>query len=290
MNGKIIKGIGGFYYIKTDEGLIECKARGKFRHKDIKPMVGDDVTIKIENGKGVIEEIHKRTSELIRPTVANVSLAFIVFAVKNPDINFDLLNKFLILCEYNNIEVVVCLNKVDLVSEEEREEIKKRINDIGYEVLYINAKEGIGIERLKERIQGNITVLCGPSGAGKSTLINKLADKEHMETGSVSVKLGRGKHTTRHSELIEIEDGYIVDTPGFSTLEIKDLMDKNDLKYCFPEFTEYNDKCKYRGCLHYKEPKCVLKEAVEEGKVNKYRYDFYVKSLEEIMKEEKNKW
>ena len=290
MNGKIIKGIGGFYYIKTDEGLIECKARGKFRHKDIKPMVGDDVTIKIENGKGVIEEIHKRTSELIRPTVANVSLAFIVFAVKNPDINFDLLNKFLILCEYNNIEVVVCLNKVDLVSEEERDEIKKRINDIGYEVLYINAKEGVGIERLKERIQGNITVLCGPSGAGKSTLINQLADKEHMETGSVSVKLGRGKHTTRHSELIEIEDGYIVDTPGFSTLEIKDLMDKNDLKYCFPEFTEYNDKCKYRGCLHYKEPKCVLKEAVEEGKVNKYRYDFYVKSLEEIMKEEKNKW
>ncbi|HCW53204.1 MAG TPA: ribosome small subunit-dependent GTPase A [Clostridium sp.] len=290
MNGKIIKGIGGFYYIKTEEGLIECKARGKFRHKDIKPMVGDDVTIKIENGKGVIEDIHKRTSELIRPTVANVSLAFIVFAVKNPDINFDLLNKFLILCEYNNIEVVVCLNKVDLVSEDEREEIKKRINDIGYEVLYINAKEGIGIERLKERIQGNITVLCGPSGAGKSTLINKLADKEHMETGSVSVKLGRGKHTTRHSELIEIEDGYIVDTPGFSTLEIKDLMDKNDLKYCFPEFTEYNDKCKYRGCLHYKEPKCVLKEAIEEGKVNKYRYDFYVKSLEEIMKEEKNKW
>ncbi|MBE6063189.1 MAG: ribosome small subunit-dependent GTPase A [Clostridium butyricum] len=290
MNGKIIKGIGGLYSIKTEQGLIECKARGKFRHKGIKPMVGDDVTIKIENGKGVIEEIHKRTSELIRPTVANVSLAFIVFAVKNPDINFDLLNKFLILCESNNIEVVVCLNKIDLVSEEEREEIKKRINDIGYEVLYINAKEGIGIERLKQKIQGNTTVLCGPSGVGKSTLINKLADKEHMETGSVSVKLGRGKHTTRHSELIDIENGYIVDTPGFSTLEIKDLKDKNDLKYCFPEFTEYNDKCKYRGCLHYKEPKCVLKEAVEEGKINKYRYDFYVKSLEEIMKEEKNKW
>lgn len=290
MNGKIIKGIGGFYYIKTSEGLIECKARGKFRHKDIKPMVGDNVTIKIENGKGVIEEIQKRTSELIRPTVANVSLAFIVFAVKNPDINFDLLNKFLVLCEYNNIEVIVCLNKIDLVSEEEREEIKKRINDIGYEVLFINAKQGIGIERLKEKIEGNITVFCGPSGAGKSTLINKLADKEHMETGNVSVKLGRGKHTTRHSELIEVADGYIVDTPGFSTLEIKDLMDKDSLKYCFPEFTEYNDNCKYRGCLHYKEPKCALKDAVEEGKVNKYRYDFYIKSLEEIMEEEKNKW
>ncbi|EDT73320.1 ribosome small subunit-dependent GTPase A [Clostridium butyricum] len=290
MNGKIIKGIGGFYYIKTEEGLIECKARGKFRHKDIKPMVGDNVTIQIENGKGVIEEIHKRTSELVRPTVANVSLAFIVFAVKNPDINFDLLNKFLVLCEYNNIEVIVCLNKIDLVSEEEREEIKKRINDIGYEVLFINAKQGIGIERLKEKMNGNVTVFCGPSGAGKSTLINQLADKEHMQTGNVSEKLGRGKHTTRHSELIEVAQGYIVDTPGFSTLEIKDLMDKNSLKYCFPEFSEYNDNCKYRGCLHYKEPKCALKDAVEDGKVNKYRYDFYVKSLEEIMEEEKNKW
>ena len=290
MNGKIIKGIGGFYYIKTEEGLIECKARGKFRHKDIKPMVGDNVTIKIENGKGVIEEIHKRTSELVRPTVANVSLAFIVFAVKNPDINFDLLNKFLVLCEYNNIEVIVCLNKIDLVSEEEREEIKKRINDIGYEVLFINAKQGIGLERLKEKIEGNVTVLCGPSGAGKSTLINKLADKEHMETGKVSEKLGRGKHTTRHSELIEVANGYIVDTPGFSTLEIKDLMDKNSLKYCFPEFSEYNDNCKYRGCLHNKEPKCALKDAVEEGKVNRYRYNFYIKSLEEIIEEEKNKW
>ena len=290
MEGKIIKGIGGFYYIKTQEGLIECKARGKFRHKDLKPMVGDNVTIQIENGKGVIEEIHKRTSELVRPTVANVSLAFIVFAVKNPDINFDLLNKFLVLCEYNNIEVMVCLNKIDLVSEEEREEIKKRINDIGYEVLFINAKQGIGIERLKEKMNGNVTVFCGPSGAGKSTLINQLADKEHMQTGNVSEKLGRGKHTTRHSELIEVAHGYIVDTPGFSTLEIKDLMDKNSLKYCFPEFSEYNDNCKYRGCLHYKEPKCALKDAVEEGKVNKYRYDFYIKSLEEIMEEEKNKW
>ncbi len=290
MNGKIIKGIGGFYYIKTDEGLIECKARGKFRHKDIKPMVGDNVTIKIENGKGVIEEIHKRKSELLRPTVANVSLAFIVFAVKNPDINFDLLNKFLILCEYNSIDVVVCLNKVDLVSEDEKLEIKKKINDIGYEVLFINAKKGIGIEKLENKLKGNTTVLCGPSGAGKSTLINKLANKEHMETGKVSEKLGRGKHTTRHSELIDVGDGYIVDTPGFSTLEIKDLMDKDELKYCFPEFIEYNDKCKYRGCLHYKEPKCIVKQSVEEGKVNKYRYEFYIRTLEQIIEEEKNKW
>ena len=290
MNGKIIKGIGGFYYIKTEKGIIECKARGKFRHKDIKPMVGDNVQIAIEKGKGVIEDIEDRTSKLIRPAVANVSLAFIVFAIKNPDINFDLLNKFLVLCEYNNIDVIVCLNKVDLVTEEEREEVKKRITDIGYEVLFINAKEKLGIEILKEKIKGNITVLCGPSGAGKSTLINALVERDHMETGNVSEKLGRGKHTTRHSELIEVHDGYIVDTPGFSTLEIKDLMDRDSLKYSFPEFEEYNEKCKFRGCLHNKEPKCAVKNAVEEGKINKFRYDFYVKSLLEIIEEEKRKW
>lgn len=282
MEGKIIKGIGGFYYIKTEEGIIECKARGKFRHKDMKPMVGDNVTIKVEKGKGVIEEIHERTSELIRPTVSNVTLAFVVFAIKSPDLNFDLLNRFLILCESNNIEAIVCLNKVDLVSEEEREEVKKKITDIGYEVLFINAKEGVGIERLEQKIKGNTTVFCGPSGAGKSTLINRLSQREHMETGDVSKKLGRGKHTTRHSELIDVQDGYIVDTPGFSTLEVT-FIEKDDLKYCFPEFEEYNNKCKFRGCSHYKEPNCAVKNAVEEGKINKVRYDFYIKTLQEIM-------
>lgn len=282
MEGKIIKGIGGFYYIKTAEGIIECKARGKFRHKEMKPMVGDDVTIKVEKGKGVIEHIHERSSELIRPTVSNVTLAFVVFAIKNPDLNFDLLNRFLILCESNNIEAVVCLNKVDLVSEEEREEIKNKITDIGYEVLFINAKEGIGVEDLREKMEGNVTVLCGPSGAGKSTLINTLIEKEHMATGNVSNKIGRGRHTTRHSELIEIADGYIVDTPGFSTLDIN-FIEKEDLKYCFPEFEDLNNQCKFRGCMHYKEPNCAIKEAVEEGKINKYRYEFYVRTLEEIL-------
>lgn len=289
MEGKIIKGIGGFYYIKTEEGIIECKARGKFRHKDMKPMVGDNVTIKVEKGKGVIEEIHKRTSELIRPTVSNVTLAFVVFAIKSPDLNFDLLNRFLILCESNNIEAIVCLNKVDLVSEEEREEVKKKITDIGYEVLFINAKEGLGIEALRERMNGNVTVLCGPSGAGKSTLINKLVDREHMETGIVSDKIGRGKHTTRHSELIEIDNGYIVDTPGFSTLDVT-FIEKEKLKYYFPDFDEYNDTCKFRGCVHYKEPGCSLKQAVEEGKINKHRYEFYIRTLEEIIEGGKYKW
>lgn len=282
MKGKIIKGIGGFYYIKTEEGIIECKARGKFRHRDMKPMVGDDVEITFEGSKGVIENIYDRSSELIRPTVANVTQAFVVFSIKNPDINFDLLNRFLVLCEHNNIHAIVCLNKVDLVNYEEKEEIKDKINAIGYDVLYINAKNGIGVETLREKIKNNVTVLCGPSGAGKSTLINTLKESYHMETGEVSEKIGRGRHTTRHSELIDVQDGYIVDTPGFSTLEVN-FIEKEDLRYSFPEFEEYNNLCKFRGCLHYKEPNCAVKKAVEEGKINKYRYDFYIRTLEEKM-------
>ena len=282
MEGIIIKGIGGFYYIKTDEGIIECKARGKFRYNSLKPMVGDRVTIKVENGKGIIEDIHERSSELIRPTVANVTQAFVVFAIKNPDINLDLLNRFLTLCEYNDIHAVVCLNKEDLCTEEEKENLKELINDIGYEVLFINAKEGKGFDALKERLEHNITVLCGPSGAGKSTLLNSFIDREHMETGSVSEKIGRGKHTTRHSELIDVDNGYLVDTPGFTTLDVT-FIDRDSLKYCFPEFNDYNNLCKFNGCNHYKEPKCAVKEAVEEGKINKLRYDFYIKTLEEII-------
>lgn len=289
MEGKIIKGIGGFYYVKTKEEVIECKARGKFRHKDMKPMVGDNVIINVSNGKGVIEDILERSSELIRPTVANVTQAFVVFAIKNPDINFDLLNRFLILCEHNNIKSIVCLNKEDLATNEEKEEVKKKINDIGYDVLFINAKKAIGIELLKERLESEVTVLCGPSGAGKSTLINTLIDRSHMETGAVSDKIGRGKHTTRHSELIEIENGYLVDSPGFSNIDIS-FIDKDELRYCFPEFEEYNHNCKFRGCLHNKEPQCAVKAAVEEGEINEYRYSFYIRILEELLDGRKNKW
>lgn len=289
MQGTIIKGIGGFYYIKTEDDIIECKARGIFRHNDMKPMVGDKVRITVEKGKGVIEEIFERSSELIRPTVANVSQAFVVFAIKNPDINFDLLNRFLVLCESNDIHATICLNKVDLCTEEELEEAKKKINDIGYEVLFINAKGSERIEVLEERLKDNVTVLCGPSGAGKSTLLNALIGRNHMETGDVSKKIGRGKHTTRHSELIEIQGGFLVDTPGFSTLDME-FMDKEDLKHCFPEFREYNDECRFRGCSHYKEPNCAIKNALEEGKINPQRYEFYVRTLEEIINRRTNKW
>lgn len=288
MNGKIIKGIGGFYYIKTDKGIIECKARGKFRYKDMKPMVGDNVIIKIENGKGVIEEILERSSSLKRPTVANVTLALVVFAIKNPDIQYDLLYKFLILCESNNIKAVVCINKIDLATESELENLRQKINGIGYEVLFINAKQWANSDIIREKLSGNTTVLCGPSGVGKSTIINTLIDREHMATGSVSEKIGRGKHTTRHSELIEVENGYIVDTPGFSTLDIS-FLDKDNLKMAFPDFEELNYGCKFRGCIHHKEPGCAVKEAVNEGRINKSRYEFYIRTLEQILSERKYK-
>lgn len=288
MQGTIIKGIGGFYYVKADEEIFECKARGKFRFNELTPMVGDRVDIKLEKGKGVIEKIHPRTSELFRPTVANVTQAYVVFAAKNPDINMDLLNKFLLLCEYNNIKAIVCLNKIDLCTKEEFDNFKNILNNIGYEVIPIKAKEGIGIDELEERLKDNVTVLCGPSGAGKSTLINAFIGKEHMETGEISKKLGRGKHTTRHSELIDIEDGFLVDTPGFSNLDVT-FIEEDQLQHCFPDFNEFIGYCKFSSCIHNKEPQCSIKKAVEEGKISEMRYDFYLKTLEEIMGGKK-KW
>ncbi|MBU5590867.1 ribosome small subunit-dependent GTPase A [Clostridium sp. MSJ-4] len=289
MKGIIIKGIGGFYYIKTQEGVVECKARGKFRFNELTPIVGDKVEITVKNGKGVIEEIKERSSELIRPMVANVSQAFIVFAIKNPDLNLELLNRFILLCEYNNIKSVICINKIDLCSEDQYNQIKNTMNNLGYEVLFINAKEEKGLELLKERLKDNVTVLCGPSGVGKSTILNSLSENHKMETGEVSEKIGRGKHTTRHSELIQLEEGFLVDTPGFSTLDIN-FISKEELQYCFPDFEAYLSKCKFNSCLHYKEPGCKIKEAVDSGNISKFRYDFYTKTLEEIMEGRKKKW
>lgn len=290
MQGIITKGIGGFYYIKTEDGLYECKARGKFRLDELTPMVGDKVEIKIDNNsKGTIEKIFERKNKLIRPAVANISQAIIVFAFKNPNINLDLLNKFLLKCEYNEIKAVVAFNKVDLVDNPDKEEVVDIVKSAGYEVIYLNAKEGIGIEKIKEKLKGNLNVLCGPSGAGKSTIINKLVGKDVMQTGQISEKLKRGKHTTRHSELIEVENGFLVDTPGFSSLTIDDI-EKEEVQFLFPEFIDYINRCKFTGCLHYKEPSCALKNALEQGKIHKKRYEFYIQIIEEKLRGKSNKW
>ncbi|SUY47296.1 ribosome-associated GTPase [Clostridium putrefaciens] len=287
MKGIIIKGIGGFYYIDTVDKVFECKARGKFRYDELTPMVGDKVEITVENGKGVIEKIYERSSELTRPMVSNVSQAFIVFAIKDPDLNMELLNKFILLCEYNNVRPIICINKIDLCKEDEYLYIKDVFGKLDYELLFINAREEKSLQLLKKRLKDNVTVLCGPSGAGKSTILNSLIGNYKMETGEVSKKIGRGKHTTRHSELIQVEDGFLLDTPGFSTLDVE-VMPKEELQYLFPEFSSYR-QCKFNSCLHHKEPGCKVKEALDQGDINRVRYDFYIKILEEIIGRRK-KW
>ena len=281
MQGVIVKGIGGLYYVDVDEKVIECKARGKFRHNGETPTIGDEVIIEEENGKGIMTEILKRKNQLIRPAVANVTQAFVVVTTKNPDLNLCLLYKFLVLCEYNQVLPIICFNKMDIESEYSRE-IGKMLNEAGYEIMYVQGKYGVGIEQLKEKIKDNITVFCGPSGVGKSTLLNRVLGREAMKTGDISDKLKRGKHTTRHSELIRVEGGFLVDTPGFSSLELN-FINKEELKHLFPEFEKFNDKCKFNNCVHYKEPGCVIKENVESGEINESRYEFYIKTLEEII-------
>ncbi|ADL51623.1 ribosome small subunit-dependent GTPase A [Clostridium cellulovorans] len=281
VSGIVTKGIGGFYYVQVEDKIIECKARGKFRTHNISPYVGDVVELNIEEDKGFIIKISERKNLLLRPVVANVTQAFVVFALKNPDVNLTLLNKFLILCEYNEIKPIICFNKVDLVDNPEEELAVKMIKQTGYDYIFLKAKEKYNLELVMDHLNENISIFCGPSGAGKSTLFNGMVGKPLMEIGEVSEKLKRGKHTTRHSELIAFHQGYIVDTPGFSSLEF-DFIDEVDLKNYLPEFKEYEDQCKFSGCNHYKEPKCAVKTAVEEEKIHKSRYDFYISLYEEL--------
>lgn len=286
MQGIIIKGVGGLYHVKTENSIIKCKARGKFRYDSIVPMVGDKV--KICNEEGIIEKIYERENELIRPVVANVTQAFVVFTLKNPNLNQDLLCKFLVLCEFNNLKIVLCINKIDLANENDLKKVNM-FKKAGYDILYTNAKDGTGLEELKKRVSNNISVFCGPSGVGKSTLLNNLVGRNAMQTGDISSKLKRGKHTTRHSELIECSDGYLVDTPGFSSLEMS-FIDEEQLQYCFPEFKSSIGECKFSNCMHHKEPGCKIKELVNEDIIDKERYNFYVKTFEELKNRRNNKW
>jgi len=283
MQGVIIKGIGGLYFVKVGDKVIECKARGKFRYTGLSPVIGDKVEIILESDvtKGVIEKIFARDTEMIRPVVANVTQAFVVFAFKKPDLNMELLNKFLVLCEHYRLNIVLCLNKLDLVSEVD-EELIKELKSVGCDLVFLKAKEGQGLVELKTRIKDNITVFCGPSGVGKSTILNSLLGREAMKTGDISKKSQKGKHTTRHSELIEYEEGFLLDTPGFSSLSL-DFIEKEQLQYCFPEFEKHRCECRFSNCMHNKEPNCRVKEAVEANEIYKDRYKFYIKTLEEII-------
>lgn len=286
MRGKIVKGIAGFYYIHVPKkGIYECKARGIFRNKKIKPLIGDNVEIEVlenEEMKGNILKILPRKNEMVRPTVANIDQAVLVFAVNNPKPNFNLLDRFLILTAKDDIDVTICFNKTDTLSKEEINDIEEVYSKTGYNIFYTSVKEEVGLEQLTESLYNKTTVFAGPSGVGKSSLLNKIQSEVTLETGSISKKIKRGKHTTRHAELIAFEkDSYVVDTPGFSSLYIDDI-EKDELKNYFIEFGQYEDQCKFNGCNHISEPKCAVKDALESGLISQSRYDSYVGLFNEL--------
>ena len=292
MQGKIIKGIAGFYYVNVVEsGIFECKAKGAFRKDGIKPLVGDDAVIEVLDEKemtGNIIEILPRKNELIRPAVANIDQALVVFAVTKPKPHYNLLDRFLMMMEKQDVPVIVCFNKVDLAKEKELKLLEKVYENCGHIVRFISVKEEEGIDEIRELIHGKTTVLAGPSGVGKSSLMNLLQPEAQMETGEVSEKIKRGRHTTRHSELIRIEkDTYVLDTPGFSSLFIH-MFEEDEIKDYFQEFAPYEDECRFQGCSHTHEPDCGVKKALEEGKISKIRYDNYVNIYTEL--KEKRKW
>ena len=286
MQGKIIKGIAGFYYIYAEDGNIyECKAKGIFRKDNFKPLVGDNVEITVlneEEKEGSVTSILPRRNSLIRPAVANVNQAFLIFAMENPKPNFLLLDRFLIMMEQQEIPVVICFNKKDVGEKEEMEKLYEIYTGCGYRVVLSSTYEGEGMDEIHEILKGKTTVVAGPSGVGKSSITNCMQGEVQMETGEISKKLKRGKHTTRHSQVIPVEKNtFLVDTPGFSSLYLTDMKEE-ELRDYFPEFVMYEPQCRFQGCMHIHEPGCAVKKALSEGKISQQRYDNYLALYEEL--------
>lgn len=286
MQGKIVKGISGFYYVHVVEsGIYECKAKGIFRQQKMKPLVGDDVEIDIiseEKKTGNVAAILPRKNALIRPAVANVDQALLIFAAASPNPNFNLLDRFLVMMGRQDVPVILCFNKCDLITEEQQQEIASIYEASGCKILFVSAKKELGLKELQEILEGKTTTVAGPSGVGKSSLINLLAPEACMETGEISKKIERGRHTTRHAELIQLKgDGYIMDTPGFSSLYLPE-MEKEELQDCYPEFAAFGPYCRFQGCSHISEPDCGVKEALSEGKIHPVRYENYCQLYGEL--------
>jgi ribosome biogenesis GTPase len=286
MQGKIIKGIAGFYYIYAEDGNIyECKAKGIFRKDNFKPLVGDNVEITVlneEEKEGSVTSILPRRNSLIRPAVANVDQAFLIFAMENPKPNFLLLDRFLIMMEQQEIPAVICFNKKDVGEKEEMEKLYEIYTGCGYRVVLSSTYEGEGMDEIHEILKGKTTVVAGPSGVGKSSITNCMQGEVQMETGEISKKLKRGKHTTRHSQVIPVEKNtFLVDTPGFSSLYLTDMKEE-ELRDYFPEFVMYEPQCRFQGCMHIHEPGCAVKKALSEGKISQQRYDNYLALYEEL--------
>ena len=280
LKGTIVKGIGGFYYVDTPEGIVECRARGKFRKNEILPMVGDRVVVeKNENGLGSVKEIEERHNFLIRPAVSNIDTLLIVAAINNPAPDTSLIDKMLVIAENKGIKGVLCVNKSDLDTTGDVDKIKACYESAGYRVIVTSAEKGEGLDELREVLKGKTTAFAGLSGVGKSSILTIITGKE-LQTGDTS-KIERGKHTTRHVELIKISDGYVFDTPGFSQLDVDDIK-ANELKDYFPEIAKCEGECRFRGCSHTAEPGCRVKEMLESGEIFETRYDSYVKMYEKL--------
>lgn len=288
--GKIIKALSGFYYVDANGEVFQCRARGNFRKKKLTPLVGDIVYFEAENHTdGYILELKDRYNELIRPPIANVEQAILVFSAMEPKFSTLLLNRFLVHIEANNIEPIICVSKVDLLKKEHHEEIDQYSQDyrgLGYTVLQTSIFIEDLIEEIRPWLDGKTSVFAGQSGVGKSSLLNALKPELNLETNRISTHLGRGKHTTRHVELIQIGNGLVADTPGFSSLDFTDI-EAERLSDCFPEMRERADQCKFRGCTHSTEPKCAIIDAVEKGEITNYRYKDYISFLEEIKQQKR---
>ena len=292
MLGRIIKGIAGFYYVAVEgSGIYACKARGIFRKEKQKPLVGDLVQVDVLDEKDKeanLKEILPRKNELIRPAVANVDQAMILFSLRDPDPDGMLLDRFLITMEWQKIPVFLCFNKTDLAQEQEIAGWMKIYAGCGYDVFPICAETEEGVGRLRQKLHGKTTVAAGPSGVGKSTLTNVLLQTEHMETGDLSVKLKRGKNTTRHAELVPLgENTFFCDTPGFTALDVP-AMEPEDVASCFPEFAAYTGQCRFQDCSHLHEPDCRVQEACRDGRISPERYAHYTCLYEELKQRKKN--
>ncbi|MDY3855147.1 MAG: ribosome small subunit-dependent GTPase A [Butyribacter sp.] len=286
MQGKIIRGIAGFYYVHTPQaGIVECKAKGIFRNQKRKPLVGDNVLLSIldeENKTGNITQIVERQNQLIRPAVANVDQAVVIFAVSFPKPNLNLLDRFLLMMETQGIPTIICFNKTDDSDEEAIQELISNYENSGCDIFLTSTVTGQGIETFREALLGKTSVFAGPSGVGKSSVMNVLFPEANMETGEISEKIKRGKHTTRHSELFYLgQETYVMDTPGFTSLSLPDI-EKEELKDYYEEFIPYQDQCRFQGCVHINEPDCMVKQALEEQKIAEKRYENYKQFFEEM--------
>ncbi len=294
MQGKIVKGIAGFYYVHVPDGVVyECKAKGIFRKEKVRPLVGDDVDIEITHAgdcEGNIMRILPRRSELIRPAVANIDQALLIFAMAKPEPNFNLLDRFLVMMRRQGLDCILCFNKQDIAEQAKREQIARIYENSGCRVLFVSAARQEGIDILSETLRSKTTAVAGPSGVGKSSLVNCLQGDKQMETGAISEKIARGKHTTRHTELIAVSgDTYIMDTPGFSSLSLFDIQ-KEELRGFYTEFEPYEAGCRFMPCAHIHEPVCGVREALREGLISQVRYDNYVAFYEELKEKEKRKY